>query len=272
MALARWDAALKLARVLARHHAGDGDVSAVIEQAAANSLRAAPDDAARRAVWKGLKPRERTLPEVALAVAEVFADAPALVSKPLKDALDERLEPRLLTAYAQCSVEEVRPRLQRAEVWLRANPQHPELLRVLGSLCLRGQLWGPATAYLERSLQQRDDPRTHALLGSLFDRLDRPQDASRHWRLATAAVVGLTVLDRDGALPAADTQSDPQRLDVEVADYEGEPYAGAAPPRLAPAAPDGAIEDYELGLADLPPRDPAVPQPATPPAAEPGKS
>src|SRR5690606_20479079 len=130
---------------------------------------------------------------------------PLFVRKILQEALDERLDPSLLTAYAQCEAEEVRPRLQRAEGWLRSNPHHPELLRVLGSLCLRGQLWGSATTYLQRSLEQKDDPRTHALLGSLYDLLEQPQQASRHWRQATAAVVGLTVLDRSGALPAADT-------------------------------------------------------------------
>ncbi|KAG1301638.1 hypothetical protein G6F63_016794 [Rhizopus arrhizus] len=54
-------------------------------------------------------------------------------------------------------------------------------------LCLNGQLWGQAERYLLRSLSRRSDAQTHALLGSLYDRLDRPADAVRHWRLATAA-------------------------------------------------------------------------------------
>src|SRR5690606_28727613 len=152
--------------------------------------------------------------------------------------------------------------LQRAEVWLRNNPLHPELLRILGSLCLRGQLWGPATSYLTRSLAQRDDPRTHALLGSLYDLLEKPQEASRHWRLATAAVVGLTVLDRAGALPAAETQADPQRVAIEASDFVGDEPGhtrDASPADLRtlpqPSATPDEVDDYELGAADLPPRD-----------------
>lgn len=273
LALPDWNEALRLARGLARHQAADSDVEATIERAAANGLRAAPDEAARRAVWKSLKAEERTMPEVALAAAEVFADDVPLVRKVLQEALDRRLDPRLLTAYSQCDVEEAGLRLSRAEGWLRQHADHPELLRVLGSLCLRRQLWGQALTYLQRSLAHRDDPRTHALLGSLHDRLDQPDLASRHWRLATAAVVGLTVLDRDGALPAADTFDDPARLSAETFDVEEAPAAQTAPqPLPAPVAVPDAPDDYELGAADLPPRESDLaprPLPTIRPAGEP---
>lgn len=257
MATGRWDGALKLARGMRRHRAGDPGVAATLEAAAAHALRAAADREQRLAVWKGLKADERLLPEVALAAAGVFADDQPMVRKILQDALDHALDARVLTAYAQCDTAEVRPRLQRAETWLRKYPDHPELLRVLGSLCLHGQLWGPARQYLERSLQQRDDPRTHALLGSLYDRLDQPSEATRHWRLATAAVVGLTVLDRDTALPAADVGADPLHLDAGAGVYD----ADDEPPRLEhadePPLAD-AEDDYALGAADLPPAEPSA--------------
>ena len=41
---------------------------------------------------------------------------------------------------------------------------------------------GPAERYLLRSVSRRNDAQTHALLGSLYDRLERPADAVRHWR------------------------------------------------------------------------------------------
>lgn len=254
LALPSWNDALKLARSLARHNAGDVDLAATLETAAANCLRAAPDDAARRSVWKSLKANEKVMPGVALAAADVFSGDPLFVRRILQEALDERLDPSLLTAYAQCDMDEVRPRLQRAEGWLRSNPHHPELLRVLGSLCLRGQLWGSATTYLQRSLEQKDDPRTHALLGSLYDLLEQPQQASRHWRQATAAVVGLTVLDRSGALPAADTGADPQRLAMESSDFVGDTDLPALADRPLDTMPvDAVADEHELGLADPPP-------------------
>ncbi|MBU4609883.1 hypothetical protein IMZ29_04780 [Achromobacter sp. GG226] len=255
LALPNWEEALKLARTLSRHRAADMDVNPTIAQAAAQWLRSAGDEPARRAVWKSLKASERTQPEVALAAADVFADDPVFVRKILQTALEPNLDARLLTAYAVCGPEEAGQRLQRAETWLQTHPRHPELLRVLGSLCMQRQLWGPATGYLQRSLQERDDPRTHALLGSLYDRLDKPALASRHWQLATAAVVGLTVLDRDGALPAADILGDPERLALDTTDFEDEaltvPVVIEAPPSTATAEDEDA-----WGAADLPPRDP----------------
>ena len=112
-------------------------------------------------------------------------------------------------------------------------------------LCLNGQLWGQAERYLLRSVSRRNDAQTHALLGSLYDRLERPADAVRHWRLATAASMALPVLATDAALPAADTGSDPYRVDAEggyavgLADLDDETgpvsgYAACRPPRPSP--------------------------------------
>ncbi len=254
LALPDWEEALKLARALSRHRAADMDVTPTIALAASQWLRAAPDEAARRAVWKSLKNTERVMPDVALAAAEVFSEDPAFVRKILWAALEPDLDARLLTAYGQCGPEEAGLRLQRAETWLQKHPAHPELLRVLGSLCMQRQLWGPARGYLQRSLQARQDARTHALLGSLHDRLDQPELASRHWQLATAAVVGLTVLDRDGALPAADTLGDPERLALETTDFD-DVDAPLVVPVDAPPVPSAEDEDA-WGAADLPPRVP----------------
>jgi HemY protein len=83
------------------------------------------------------------------------------------------------------------------------------LLTTLGNLCLSGQLWGQAERYLTRSLARRSDARVHALLASLFDKLERPQEAAIQWRLATAVSTTLPVLLADAHLPAADVDSDP---------------------------------------------------------------
>ncbi len=186
----------------------------LLEQAAAARLRAAPDSEAFRAVWKDLKAEERTYPEVALAGAARFEEAglPDEAAKALEAAVAVRMDERLVMAYARCEPAQVKRRLAKAEEWLAKHPEHPDLLCVLGMLCLAGQLWGQAERYLLRSVQRRNDARAHALLGSLYDRLDRAQDAARHWRLATAAGMPLPVLASDGSLPAADTRSDPALL------------------------------------------------------------
>ena len=152
-----------------------------------------------------------TLPEVALAGAAAFeaAGQSPEASKILEAALERALDPRLLEAYARCEPSQVARRLEKTEAWLQKTPEAPELLTTLGNLCLSGQLWGQAELYLTRSLARRDDARVHALLASLFDKLERPKEAATQWRLATAVGTVLPVLLADSALPAADIDSDP---------------------------------------------------------------
>src|SRR5690606_1952921 len=137
-----------------------------------------------------------------------------------------------------------------------------------------GQLWGQAERYLQRSLGFRNDSHTHALLGSLYDRLDRPADAVRHWRLATAASMALPVLAVDQALPAAETSADPLHLDAE-GDYSAYPpesgpssvtamYSSETLPQAVPADyvldPDARAADREHSAATDP--EPAAVPPA----------
>ncbi len=207
-----------LARGLLRRNAlarAEGDH--LIDASGAARLRAGAASDAWRAIWKDLKAEERLLPEIALAGASAFEAAGEAneAAKVLEAAIAVKFNPALVAAYARCDAEQVSRRLAKAETWLQQRPTDPDLLTALGMLCLNGQLWGQAERYLLRSLSRRSDAQTHALLGSLYDRLDRPADAVRHWRLATAASMALPVLAADAALPAADTGSDPYRLDAE---------------------------------------------------------
>lgn len=192
--LQQWGDVLKLSRTLAKRHALQEAFSTdMIAIAAVERLRGAADAAARREVWKELKPAERVLPDVAIAAADGFeADGePARAREALEAAIQSRPTPALWDAYARTGPDEVKMRLEQGENWLRQTPHDADLLRSLGALCLNGRLWGAGQRYLERSLVERDDPRTHALLAALYDRTGREDDARRHWRQATDAMVGL---------------------------------------------------------------------------------
>src|SRR2546422_603651 len=75
------------------------------------------------------------------------------------------------------------------QVWLAAHNQDAALLRVLGTLCQRQQLWGKAQTYLEASVALDDHWRTHLALGEMLGRLSRSDEANTHFvaalRLAT---------------------------------------------------------------------------------------
>ncbi|WP_028353473.1 heme biosynthesis HemY N-terminal domain-containing protein [Bordetella petrii] len=277
-ALGHHDRVFTLARGLSRRNAlSKSEAEHLIDTAGAARLRAAaaagPDG--WRAVWKDLKSEERVLPNIALAGATAFeaAGEPAEAARVLEAAIPVHFTPSLVAAYARCDADQVPRRLAKAEAWLQKRPADAELLAALGMLCLNGQLWGQAERYLQRSLGFRNDSHTHALLGSLYDRLDRPGDAVRHWRLATAASMALPTLAADQALPAAETSADPLHLDAE-GEYSAYPPEASLPADTAvPTAEEAVPADYVLDPdARTLGRETPAATPAEPPAAVPARS
>ncbi|SAI56944.1 protoheme IX synthesis protein [Bordetella ansorpii] len=266
-ALEHHERVFTLARGLLRRNALDkAEGAQLIDLAGAARLRAGMAGDGWRIIWKDLKAEERLLPNIALAGAAAFeADGEGAESaRILEAAIGDRFNPVLVSAYARCDASQVPRRLAKAETWLAQRPADTELLTALGVLCLNGQLWGQAERYLQRSLARRNDAQCHALLGSLYDRLDRPADAARHWRLATAARQALPVLATDGALPAADMGADPHHLDSE-GEYDALLPASYATPVAAEPVPERApVADYVLDpdARELNERPEAVDMPA----------
>jgi HemY protein len=250
-ALGHHERVFTLARGLLRRGAMEREEALrIIDVAGAARLRANLNSEGWRAIWKDFKTDERLLPEIALAGASAFeaageADEAARI---LEVAIAHHVDTRLVAAYSRGDATQVPRRLERAEKWLQQRPTDPDVLSALGMLCLTGQLWGQAERYLQRAAARRADVRTHALLGSLYDRLGRQDDAVRHWRLATAAGIALPVLTAESALPAADIHADPFRVDPEsgflsdVAETSAPVSVDVHEP-LPPEAPVD-IEDY----------------------------
>lgn len=223
--LNRHEQVFALARTLNRRGAlPETEARQIIEAAAAARLRETTHTGKWHAFWKELKSEERTLPEVALAGAAAFEANGQLddASRALEQAIPLSFDPRLLAAYARAEPSQVKRRLEKAETWVQSRPNDAELLASVGNLCLVGQIWGQAENYLSRSLSKRADARVHALLGSLYDKLNRPQEAAAQWRMATAVGAALPVLATNSFLPVADTTSDPGVLHAEGLAYLSE--------------------------------------------------
>lgn len=258
------DRVFELARILQRRGAiNAAQATALIESSAAARLRQGGPDSFKT-IWAELKSDERVLPAIAQVAAELHARAGNHdeAARVLEAALDNRLDPVLLAAYAQCPPDQVRRRLSKAEVWLRSNPEDPALLAALGSLCLTGELWGQAERYLLDSMRLRSDMRIHALLGNLYDGLGRPADAARHWRLAAAVVGALPQFTVGRALPAADTRDDPTLIDVENPDYGRDGLRADGSVNQPPAASAADMAGDGLDAVVSPAGRPATPPPA----------
>lgn len=75
-------------------------------------------------------------------------------------------------------------RIGKAEQWLQRHPRDAALLLALGRLCRAQRLWGKAQSYLEAALSVAPSQEGHLELARLFDELERPEEANRHYRLS----------------------------------------------------------------------------------------
>ena len=146
-------------------------------------LRALAHDAAGlRDYWSRLPDAVRCHPKVARAAARSFVqlggDRQAI--EILANSLEREWDPELVELYGECRVTDATPQLEQAERWLTQHNQDAVLLRVLGTLCQRQQLWGKAQTYLEASLALDNAWRAQLALGEMLGRLGRSDEANLH--------------------------------------------------------------------------------------------
>jgi HemY protein len=72
--------------------------------------------------------------------------------------------------------------LARAESWLTAHPEEPQLLLCLGRLSAREKLWGKARDYFESCYRLERSPEICAELGRLLTGLGEPRAAAAYFR------------------------------------------------------------------------------------------
>src|SRR5947207_11919520 len=155
-------------------------------------LRALAHDAAGlRDAWSRLPESTRTLPPIARAAAQSFLQlgGDREAGEVLARSLEREWNSELVELYGECRLPDATRQIEQAERWLAGHNQDAVLLRVLGTLCQRQQLWGKAQTYLEASLALDNHWRTHLALGEMLGRLGRSDEANAHFvaalRLAT---------------------------------------------------------------------------------------
>lgn len=184
-----WHEVLRLARQLEKHKALTPEQAAPIRlRAHRGNLAALREDASQLLVYwnKQVTGADRNDPRLvaeaarALAVAGDCIEAARLV----EDCLDEQWDSALAAIYGECEGGDVVARIAHGEKWLAQQPRDAQLLLALGRLCRQKQLWGKAQSYLEASLAIDSSRACHIELARLFDHLERPAEADRHYRKA----------------------------------------------------------------------------------------
>ncbi|NWG32142.1 MAG: heme biosynthesis protein HemY [Rhodocyclaceae bacterium] len=183
-----WAEVLRIARLLEKHHALTPEQARPLRLTAQRGLIAsfAEDPARLMRHWQGMTAEERRDAQLARQTAHQLAAAGACAecAELVEEFLDAQWEPALLADYAACPGGDVLGRIAHGEKWLEAHPQDADLLLALGRLCVRHELWGKAQSYLEAALAVAESCAAHIELARLFDRLERPDDANRHYRAA----------------------------------------------------------------------------------------
>ncbi|MDH4041360.1 MAG: heme biosynthesis protein HemY, partial [Gammaproteobacteria bacterium] len=106
----------------------------------------------------------------------------ALAEKTILHALKHGWDPELVRTYGYLQTDNVRRQLSRAESWLAAHPEDPQLLLCLGRLAARDKLWGKSRDYFEKSYRLQRSPEICAELGRLLSALGEASIAAAYFR------------------------------------------------------------------------------------------
>jgi HemY protein len=148
----RWDEVLKAVRLLAKRRA--------LHEASAQGFRLAAyrgrladrsldaDDLV--AECRRIPTEELRRPELAAEAARLLAAVGRgdVAAELIEAALEEGWDNRLVELYGRLDAPPYRSRIERASAWLGEHGADPALLRALGLLCEREQLWGKARGFL----------------------------------------------------------------------------------------------------------------------------
>lgn len=188
-----WNGVLRLARQLDKREALPPEVAReVMLQAHLHILASQGDDLEQlRRSLGTIPPAERSPRLVAAAARSLMALAAGGEAQALIEAAWDRPDAgdgnaELVALYGRIEGGDIAGRIARAEGWLQYHVGDPVLLRTLGRLCLQQRLWGKAQSYLEASLAVGPTRETHLELAQLFTRLQRDDEANRHYRAGAA--------------------------------------------------------------------------------------
>jgi HemY protein len=186
--LGNWAEMLRIARLLEKHRALTAEQALPLRLRAQRGMLDALQDNPLQLMryWRDMPSAERLDLQLAQRATRALTAAGACAESGqlIEDYLDARWESVLLEDYARCESADVLGHIAHCEKWLHAHPHDAELLLALGRLCARQQLWGKAQSYLEASLAVDPLCDVHVELARLFDHLERPDDANRHYRAA----------------------------------------------------------------------------------------
>ena len=205
-----WDHLSELLPRLRKHGRVDAEtLETWAKRVFVEELGSAADSEMAAVRWAAVPRDLRRDPAVQAAyfAALVRIGEPDKAEKELAATLKRRWNGPLVRLYGTIEGKEPLKQLKRAEGWLAAHPDDPDLLLTAARLCLRNELWGKARSYLETVIGLRPTPEAYQEYGRLLSRLGEG-DAS-----ADAYRAGLGLVARSPLPAIPHLAADPERVD-----------------------------------------------------------
>jgi len=185
-----WEQVLTLVQTLRKRGVLDETQAEQLQRTAQveNLKRKALDTAALEAAWAKVPSAERKDRRIAAAAALCFVALGGCdkAHRIIEDALGAEWDSDLAGLYAECEGGDVVKRIERAEAWLRRQPNDAILLLTLGRLCAAQELWGKAQSYLDASIAIEPTHTAHLAAARLQEQLGNAEAAGRHYRKSLA--------------------------------------------------------------------------------------
>ncbi len=154
-------------------------------------LRAGKVDELKK-YWEKIPKKAKSSKEAVLIVLHhlLKSEEYTYAKKLVESSLDEIWDAEVLMHYPVCCSNSFKSGLERCERWLINNPEDPDLLRILGELCIMGRIWGKAGSYLKKSSDIKRNPLTCWQLAKLYEKTNRKELAAESYKKGLALVTG----------------------------------------------------------------------------------
>jgi HemY protein len=185
----QWEQALTTIKSLEKVNEIEFWYAKEIRQQAHSAIikRYAHDLSSLNQYWKKLTPQDQMNPVICEAAASAFisADDGNQAAEIIGMSLTKHWNKELAGLFGDCVTTNPQKQIQQAEFWLLSHNDDANLLRALGNLCLRQELWGKAQIYLEASISVEPSALAHATLAILFEHLENTEQSQQHYKLCT---------------------------------------------------------------------------------------
>lgn len=172
-----WDAVLELTELLQKRRPVNKTLIKEIRQHAhiENIKKHATDLPSLDKYWHHLTAEEKTDSKLAIAATRAYMalENCDMAHEIIEHSIATDWDPELITLYSECLDYHVSRQIEKAEVWLKAQPNNAQLLLTLGKLCTHCELWGKAQNYLEASLSVEQSHAAHLALAQLHEKLGK---------------------------------------------------------------------------------------------------